>query len=308
MEDIKILYLKVNQNCNAHCFMCDFWKNSNAEIMQKQFEDILSRIGKVKMIRFTGGEPLLCKKISEYIYKCHLLGVKTSIITNGLILNEKIDELVKSGLDQIIISIDGSIGELHDTLRGVNGLLEKIDIALKNIREKYPSLHIRVNTVVSEKNISNLSDLAFWLEERNVKSWSIIPVKLEGYKWSEKMSFEDFERNYCAFKKAINKCKIHLLGYSANWAGDLNTFWKENVYIRPKGICCTTQKIAFYDPFMEHIYPCNCIPHRKKYFENEVEEKEWYFLHGHEYCMGCEPLNAYCADFPRKIDEDIFNF
>ena len=154
MKNIKVLYLRTNQYCNARCFMCDFWKNIKAEITEEQFENVLNMKEKIEMIRFTGGEPLLCKKLPQYIAKCHSRGIKTSVITNGLILDDKLDELVKNGLDQVVISVDGSTSELHDSLRGTKGLWEKIDRTLERIAKEYPALHTRVNTVVSEKNLS----------------------------------------------------------------------------------------------------------------------------------------------------------
>lgn len=308
MNNVKVLYVRINQYCNAHCFMCDFWKNGKIEITDDQFENILNTIKNVELIRFTGGEPLLCRKLPEYIKKCHSKGIKTSIITNGLILNEKIDDLVKNGLDQVIISVDGSTPELHDKLRGIDGLWKKIDTVLEHIKNEYPSLQTRVNTVVSEENISDMANIARWLDKHNVKQWSIIPIKLNNHKWSDKITLEDFKREYINFQKTIKDCKVHLMGYSANWAENIENFWEGKTYIRPKGNCYITNMVAFYDPFTEYFYPCNCIPHRKLFFDTKQEEKEWYFKHGHEYCKGCEPLNAYCSDYPEKIDENIFNF
>lgn len=308
MNDIKVLYLRINQYCNAHCYMCDFWKNSKSEITDEKFENILNIMEKVELIRFTGGEPLLCEKLPQYIAKCHLRGIKTSVITNGLILDTKLNVLVENGLDQIVISVDGSTSELHDSLRGTKGLWKKIDKTLEQIVKEYPSLHIRVNTVVSEKNLSDLPNLARWLEKRKVEQWSIIPIKLDTYKWHNKITLEDFKREYLHFQKSIEKCNIELMGYSAVWAGNIEDFWNGEGYIRPKGNCYLTRMVVFYDPFRDHLYPCNCIPHRKLSFSSTKGEKDWYFEHGHEYCKGCEPLNAYCADFPEKIKENIFNF
>ena len=308
MKNIKVLYLRTNQYCNARCFMCDFWKNIKAEITEEQFENVLNMKEKIEMIRFTGGEPLLCKKLPQYIAKCHSRGIKTSVITNGLILDDKLDELVKNGLDQVVISVDGSTSELHDSLRGTKGLWEKIDRTLERIAKEYPALHTRVNTVVSEKNLSDLACLVRWLDKHHVEQWSIIPIKLDEHKWHNKISLEDFKREYLLFQKAIEDCKIELLGYSADWAGNIEDFWQGKGNIRPKGNCYITRMVAFYDPFTDHLYPCNCIPHRKQSFCNRKEEKDWYFENGHSYCIGCEPLNAYCADFPEKIEENIFNF
>ena len=67
MNNVKVLYVRINQYCNAHCFMCDFWKNGKIEITDDQFENILNTIKNVELIRFTGGEPLLCRKLPEYI-------------------------------------------------------------------------------------------------------------------------------------------------------------------------------------------------------------------------------------------------
>lgn len=308
MNDVRVLYIRTNQYCNAHCFMCDFWKNKKNEITDEQFENILNKMNNVEMIRFTGGEPLLCKKLPQYIAECHSREIKTSVITNGLILNAKLDELVKNGLDQIVISVDGSTAELHDLLRGTKGLWEKIDKAFEKIEKEYPFLHTRVNTVVSEKNLHDLSNIAKWLDRHHVEQWSIIPIKLDGHKWSSQISLEDFKQEYLKFQKTIQECNIELMGYSSNWACNIDEFWKGNICAKPKGKCYVTKMVGFYNPFLNHIYPCNCIPHRKQIFCNTKEEKDWYFEHGNEYCTGCEPLNAYCADFPEKIEENILNF
>lgn len=306
--NLKVLYLRVCQNCNAKCFMCDFWKNTKNEIRDDQFECILKMMPSGTMIRFTGGEPLLCKQLSCYIQKCHAKGINVSVITNGLLLDEKLDSLMESGLDQIVISVDGSTPELHNGLRGIQGLHEKIEKTLERISKQYPTLHTRVNTVVSEKNIQNLSGLVTWLEKYHVQQWSIIPIKQDRHRWSDKISYQDFERGYREFQRAIANSHITLMGYSATWAGDTESFWSGNHRISPKGACYLTRRVSFYDPFKDRFYPCNCIPHRSMPFKSRDEEIAWYFEHGHTYCKGCEPLNAYCSDFPEEVDKYIFNY
>ena len=117
MNNIKALFIRTNEYCNAHCFMCDFWKNIKNEITEEQFQKVVNMAKNVELVRFTGGEPLLCKNLPKYISICHLRGIKTSIITNGLVLETKLEELVKNGLNQIIISVDGSTPQLHDAIR-----------------------------------------------------------------------------------------------------------------------------------------------------------------------------------------------
>ena len=49
----------------------------------------------------------------------------------------------------------------------------------------------------------------------------------------DKISLEDFKQEYINFQNTIKDCKIQLMGYSNNWAGDIEEFWKnfnEGVY------------------------------------------------------------------------------
>lgn len=306
--EAKVLYIRVNKHCNARCFMCDFWKKPKLEITETQFDYLQTQLGNVKLVRFTGGEPLLHKKLPEFIRTLHELGIVTSVITNGLLLSEKLDELVECGLDQIVFSVDGALPEIHNQIRGVNGLLEKIEKSLILIDRKYPELHTRVNTVVSDRNLEHLSSLAEWLESYHVEQWSIIPIKMTGYDWKSKISLNDFKKYYEHFQKTIKKCSVKMMGYSASWAGIPEDFWNGKNHMRPLENCNLVKIMSFYDPFLNHFYPCNCIPHRKKgFFSNQEDEREWYFEHGHEYCKGCDPLNAYCSDYPSSLEYNILN-
>ena len=257
----------------------------------------------VRMIRFTGGEPLLCSDLPYFISYCHTKGIKTSIITNGLILNEKIDDLVKNGLDQVIFSIDGSSSKIHDSLRGVSGLFSKIEYSLDRISKEYPQLKIRVNTVVSEKNINDLPDLAIWLDKHHVQQWSIIPIKIEGYRWCDNITFNRFKKAYDRFQSTIIDCKVELMGYSSNWVSNIEDFWQGKIKIHPQGLCHLSRMVAYYNPFSNSIFPCNCLPHRNK---SNTYDALWYYQHGKEYCEGCEPLNAWISDNPKELETNIF--
>ena len=302
-----ILFFRVNQCCNAHCFMCDFLKNPEMEAAEDQLDRVLNQEENLRLIRFTGGEPLLCKKLERFIKKCHQRGIRTSVITNGILLNEKLDQLVESGLDQIVVSVDGSTPAIHDPLRGVKGLWTTIDGALARIASTYPQLHTRVNTVASERNLMDLQNMVGWLDARGVEQWSVIPIKRE-CSWSDKISFQAFQEYYALFQNSVRNCRVRLMGYSDDWAEDMEAFWRGESRIVPKEYCHLTRHVAFYDPFTERIYPCNCIPHRGDPFTSRQEEADWYYVYGKVFCKGCEPLNAWCSDHPEQMEESVFLF
>jgi cyclic pyranopterin phosphate synthase len=68
---------------------------------------LTSKMG-VSKIRFTGGEPLLRKDLSELVQFAHQCeGIESvHLTTNGLLLSKRIEELEKSGLSGINISLD----------------------------------------------------------------------------------------------------------------------------------------------------------------------------------------------------------
>ncbi len=77
------------------------------------------------------GEPLLNKDLPEMIRDAHEAGLYTIVSTNAQAMTEAIAEaLVNSGLDRIIVSMDGLTDESYNAYR-IGGSLEKCKEALK---------------------------------------------------------------------------------------------------------------------------------------------------------------------------------
>jgi radical SAM protein with 4Fe4S-binding SPASM domain len=77
------------------------------------------------IILYFQGEPFLNNRLPELIKYAHDSRIYTSTSTNGQFLNKKnAKEIVQSGLDKIIISIDGSTQPVYETYR-VGGDLQK---------------------------------------------------------------------------------------------------------------------------------------------------------------------------------------
>ncbi|WP_218043811.1 radical SAM protein, partial [Flavobacterium franklandianum] len=60
----------------------------------------------VKKIRLTGGEPLVRKDAPRIIESLGKLGVELAITTNGVRINEMLDELLAANIKAINISLD----------------------------------------------------------------------------------------------------------------------------------------------------------------------------------------------------------
>lgn len=106
--------------CNATCSFCDIWEKPSSyaslETIRKNFID-LKKLG-VKVIDFTGGEPLLHPQLPEILAEAKALKFITSVTTNTLLYPKKAASI--AGLvDMLHFSLDSSIAEQHDEMRGV---------------------------------------------------------------------------------------------------------------------------------------------------------------------------------------------
>jgi len=81
-----------------------------------------------------GGEPLLYHDCADLIKYIKAKGMHCLMITNGSMLEGAAKDIVESGLDELNVSLDGN-AELHDKIRGLPGLFDKITAGLKMIQK-----------------------------------------------------------------------------------------------------------------------------------------------------------------------------
>jgi radical SAM protein with 4Fe4S-binding SPASM domain len=81
------------------------------------------------------GEPFIHNDILQFISKASQAGIYTSTSTNAHFITEKkAKEIVESGLDRILISIDGTTQEVYEQYR-VHGSLQKVLEGTKHLVE-----------------------------------------------------------------------------------------------------------------------------------------------------------------------------
>lgn len=89
------------------------------------------------------GEPFLHPQFLELIRAAKNYGIYTATSTNAHFIDEqKANEIVLSGLDRLIISIDGLTQETYENYR-VNGQLEKVIQATKHLISAKKQVHSR---------------------------------------------------------------------------------------------------------------------------------------------------------------------
>lgn len=158
---------KLTYNCNLKCKMCPFWKRSTDDLSLENEKTILKHIydSGVCAIAFEGGEPLLRKDLIEILEYARSLPLQTSLITNGTLLEYKIDEIAKHINGGIYVSLDG-IEKTHDKIRGVKGCFKK---AIDGINAASQRVPVAINTTIMSENIDEIEDMAKLAKELDVK-------------------------------------------------------------------------------------------------------------------------------------------
>ncbi|MDI3502492.1 MAG: hypothetical protein PWR09_617 [Archaeoglobi archaeon] len=130
--------IAITQKCPCRCVHCSAYKRETAEIdrgtLRKVIRDLL-RMGTTN-ITFTGGEPFSRDDIYELIRFVDPEKAVSLIFTSGFFLSESVlEDVRKSGLYALHVSIDSPDERTHDFLRGIPGLFKTATGALKKAVE-----------------------------------------------------------------------------------------------------------------------------------------------------------------------------
>jgi MoaA/NifB/PqqE/SkfB family radical SAM enzyme len=171
------LTLELTHRCNLACHMCDLYgrreeidsirsrrEARGGELGVELLERLCASFGLVKpVLSFGGGEPLMNPRAAEMIRLAKARGFVCTLTTNGVLLSRHARELVESGLDSIVLSIDGP-EEIHDSTRGVRGTFARaregaMEIALLKRETGRVKPRLRVNCTINSRNFRILGSM-----------------------------------------------------------------------------------------------------------------------------------------------------
>jgi MoaA/NifB/PqqE/SkfB family radical SAM enzyme len=125
----------VTYRCNATCHFCDIWERPSPFVKSKEVAQNLQDLKTlgVRVIDFTGGEPLLHPQIADFFQMAKKMGFITTLTTNA-IRYPKFAKALRGQVDMLHFSLDAPTAQAHDTIRGVpcfEAVMESLEIAAK---------------------------------------------------------------------------------------------------------------------------------------------------------------------------------
>jgi cyclic pyranopterin phosphate synthase len=155
---LETLRISITDRCNFRCVYCmpkevygrDHQFLERAELLTLEeiarVAGIFASLG-VRTVRITGGEPLVRRNVEHLIELLHAIPkLEIALTTNGSLLPQKAEALVRAGLDRVTVSLDSvddaAFRALNDVDFPVQKVLEGIDAAAA------AGLRVKVNAVV----------------------------------------------------------------------------------------------------------------------------------------------------------------
>ncbi|MBN2041449.1 MAG: GTP 3',8-cyclase MoaA [Spirochaetes bacterium] len=173
----KLDYLRVSitDKCNLRCNYCmpaegvEFLKHD--EVLRNEefiyFIDIFANLG-VRKVRFTGGEPLLRKGFTDILTgtRDKHPDIELCITTNGILLDEVLDDLKRLNVRKLNISLDSMSrqGFLQIARR------DYFDRVISNIEKtlEMDFFDVKINSVLHHDILKELNDFIEYFKNRNV--------------------------------------------------------------------------------------------------------------------------------------------
>ncbi len=169
LPDARKLYIEATSGCNLQCRTCirNVWSDPPAKMPMDTFRrltDGLDGLPDLRRVVFTGfGEPLTHPDILDMIEAVRQRDLAVTVGSNGLLLKPNMArELVRLGVDRLVVSVDGVKPETYADVRGaqlseVLNNIRHLNEAKRELGSLSPALGIEF--VVLKSNVAELAEL-----------------------------------------------------------------------------------------------------------------------------------------------------
>ena len=161
------VYVELTTECNLDCTTCmrNVWEQGTGRMERDTFERVLEDIGAMEErpeVFFGGfGEPFAHPQALDWIVEAAGVASRVELITNGTMLTEEaVDRLIRAGVAEVWVSLDGATPESYADVR-LGAQLPRVIENLKTLKRRklrfssdHPQLGIAF--VAMESNVAEM--------------------------------------------------------------------------------------------------------------------------------------------------------
>lgn len=233
-----VMEIEPTTSCNLRCPQCpsglrEFSRNTgmlNLPLYQKVIDELKDDL--VYLILYFQGEPFLNKSFLEFVKYAAQRNIYTATSSNAhYFTDEMARATVESGLDRLIISIDGITQESYEQYR-IGGNLDKVIEGTRNMvkwkRElKSKTPHLIWQFIAFKHNEHQIPELKRMAKEIGVDELGIKTAQIYDYKTSEGFipdneslsRYRKTETGYEIKNSLLNQCWRMWRGSVVTWDG-----------------------------------------------------------------------------------------
>lgn len=227
--------------CNLRCPLCitgsSLMTREDGMMPLENFKQILDESGKylVHLTLWSQGEPFVNRQFTEMVKLAKERGIKTMTSTNGHFLTENAENIVRSGLDVLIVAVDGASQETYEKYR-VNGKFDKVYGGIRTVAEakkksRSSTPEIEIQFIVMKHNEHETEKIRSLAIECGAQVVSFKTAQV--YTEAQAEEFLPTQEKYRRYEldpsgkiktklKEINFCRWILLCPVVNWDGTVS--------------------------------------------------------------------------------------
>jgi len=191
---LNTLYFYLTEGCNLRCRHCWIEPPHQSEKRQypaldlELFRRIIAQAKPLGLssVKLTGGEPLMHPRIGEILAILREEKIRFNVETNGVLCTPEVaQDLVRSGMYHVSVSLDGADAETHEWVRGVKGCFAA---ALQGIRNLVAAgIRPQVIMTLMRRNVGQMESLVRLAESLGASSvkFNIVQPTARGVKMHE---------------------------------------------------------------------------------------------------------------------------
>lgn len=183
-DRVRVVMWELTRACRLACAHCPIGSQPRRSPLELSTYEAYKTIDQIvglmpEEVILTGGDPLERPDLYQLLDYAQRRCVPVSLMVSATpaLTGAAIGKLKRNGLSRLIISLDSSTPERHDSVRGLTG---QFGSTLQAIRwSRTAELPVEINTLLGRRNLGDLQTIAQLLGDVEVYRWNIyfhVPV------------------------------------------------------------------------------------------------------------------------------------